>query len=168
MTDESLLAKLPPPPHYHGTCQRCGSLVSLVKTTVHYAVPTDRNEYGVRSYISCKYQCECRRSNVVVEYVYQEQGYGWVIPPSTTTGPCFIATAAYGTPMAAELDYLRWYRDAVLLKHALGKAFVRCYYRTSPPIADFIRGHDSLRAITRLWLNPVVARCKALKASMSR
>jgi len=78
------------------------------------------------------------------------------------SGPCFIATAAYGTPMAPELDYLRWYRDTVLLKHTLGKAFVWTYYHTSPPVADFIRKRDSLRAITRWWLGPIVAKCKSL------
>jgi hypothetical protein len=96
---------------------------------------------------------------------YVTQDAEWIKESSHATTACFIATAAYGTPMAPELDYLRWYRDAVLLKHALGKTFVRCYYHASPPIADFIRAHDSLRAATRLWLGPIVAKCKALKVS---
>ena len=70
---------------------------------------------------------------------------------------CFIATAAYGTETAAELDTLRDFRDQVLLKSALGSLFVEAYYRVSPPIADFIAKNDFLRAIVReVLLDPVV------------
>jgi hypothetical protein len=72
-------------------------------------------------------------------------------------GFCFIATAAYGTEAAAELNILRDFRDQVLLKNPLGSRFVETYYRVSPPIADFIAKNDVLRAIVReLFIDPVV------------
>jgi hypothetical protein len=42
---------------------------------------------------------------------------------------CFIATAAYGTPDAEQIDVLREFRDAVLLKNMSGSLFVALYYR---------------------------------------
>jgi len=72
-------------------------------------------------------------------------------------GYCFIATAAYGTETAAELDILRDFRDQVLLKNALGSRFVEAYYRLSPPVADFIARNDFLRAVVReALIDPVV------------
>ena len=74
-----------------------------------------------------------------------------------TGGYCFIATAAYGTETASELDILRDFRDQLLLKNALGSSFVEAYYRVSPPIADFIAKNDFLRAIVReMLIDPVV------------
>jgi len=73
------------------------------------------------------------------------------------TGYCFIATAAYGTETAAELDILRDFRDQVLLKNALGSRFVEAYYKLSPPIADFIAENDFLRAVVReVLIDPIV------------
>jgi hypothetical protein len=73
------------------------------------------------------------------------------------TGYCFIATAAYGTETAAELDILRDFRDQVLLENALGSRFVEAYYRLSPPVADFITKNDFLRAVVReVLIDPVV------------
>jgi len=76
-------------------------------------------------------------------------------PPSGRTW-CFIATAAYGTPMAAEVDILRDFRDRYLLTNAMGRAFVDLYYRVSPPIADFITEHPGLKPIVRAGLAPAV------------
>jgi hypothetical protein len=73
------------------------------------------------------------------------------------TGFCFIATAAYGTETASQLDVLRDFRDQVLLKNALGSRFVETYYRLSPPVAAFIAKNDFLRAIVReVFIDPVV------------
>jgi len=71
--------------------------------------------------------------------------------------PCFIATAAYGTPMAEEIEILREFRDEYLLTNPLGRALVDVYYRVSPPIAEFITEHPSLKPIVRAGLLPVVA-----------
>jgi len=72
-------------------------------------------------------------------------------------GWCFIATAAYGTPMAKEIQVLREFRDKYLLTNPLGKALVDLYYRVSPPIAEFITEHPSLKPIVRAGLVPAVA-----------
>ena len=71
-------------------------------------------------------------------------------------GGCFIATAAYGSYFEKHVKVLRQLRDEVLLKNRIGRAFVAAYYKTSPPIADFIAEHDSLRTMVRWGLAPVV------------
>jgi hypothetical protein len=71
--------------------------------------------------------------------------------------PCFIATAAYGTPLAADIDVLRQLRDTVLLESSAGSALVDTYYRVSPAIADTIARTPWLADIVRAALYFVVA-----------
>jgi len=70
---------------------------------------------------------------------------------------CFIATAAYGTPMAEEIQILREFRDEYLLTSPVGQTLVDFYYRVSPPIAEFITEHPTLKPIVRAGLVPAVA-----------
>jgi hypothetical protein len=74
-----------------------------------------------------------------------------------TVTPCFVATAAYGTPFAVEISALRRFRDRHLVNHAVGRALVAVYGRVGPKLAAFIRGRDALRAVSRALLAPAVA-----------
>lgn len=69
---------------------------------------------------------------------------------------CFIATAAYGSPMQPYVKILREFRDRFLLVNKVGQAIVNIYYACSPPIANFISEHANLRVITRQALLPIV------------
>ncbi len=75
---------------------------------------------------------------------------------SITTTACFIAMAAFGTPMAEEIEALRTFRDRTLLAHEAGEAFVRFYYGVSPPVAEFIQDKELAKAIVRAGLRPLV------------
>jgi hypothetical protein len=70
---------------------------------------------------------------------------------------CFIATAAYGTGSAVEIDVLRRFRDEVLLKSAAGQDYVDFYYAASPPVAGYIAEREWLRTVVReLLVDPIV------------
>ena len=69
---------------------------------------------------------------------------------------CCVATAAYGTPVAEEIQILREFRNEYLLRNLAGQALVDLYYRASPPLAEFITEHPSLKPIVRAGLFPAV------------
>lgn len=71
---------------------------------------------------------------------------------------CFIATAAYGSPMVREVRALRQYRDRVLLRSAAGRRLVAVYYRMSPSLARLVERHPLLGALVRRALAPLAAR----------
>jgi hypothetical protein len=71
-------------------------------------------------------------------------------------GGCFIATAAYGSSLSSQVSTLRQFRDRYLRTNLPGRIFLSVYYRISPPVAHFISEHESLKALTRMILYPVV------------
>lgn len=68
---------------------------------------------------------------------------------------CFIATAAFGSPMEKQVRYLSRFRDLYLLKSPLGKRCVDFYYRHSPPLANYMRDIPLLKKAVRLLLAPI-------------
>jgi hypothetical protein len=79
-----------------------------------------------------------------------------------TVSPCFVATAAYGSPMAKDVSVLRRLRDRYLLTNDLGRALVSAYYAVGPALADVIRGRETLRAAARVALAPIVELARRL------
>jgi len=78
------------------------------------------------------------------------------ITENESGGSCFIATAAFGSPLAPYVKILSKFRDHFLLTNGIGRRFVHFYYTQSPPMANFIKKHDYLRALVRLLLIPLV------------
>jgi hypothetical protein len=74
----------------------------------------------------------------------------------TTVSPCFVATAAFGSPLEERVSVLRGLRDRYLQSNAPGRAFVSAYYAVGPAFADAIRQDEGLRAAVRAVLTPVV------------
>ncbi len=73
---------------------------------------------------------------------------------------CLVATAAYGSGLAGEVQLLREFRDCYVSRSRLGSSFVRAfnsfYYCWSPYVAGFIAGHTTARLLVRLWLYPLI------------
>jgi|GEM_PF-3741412 len=89
-----------------------------------------------------------------IEYIYITK-----ISSSSPDNPfasCFIATAAYESSFAPEVEVLREFRDIYLLSSPVGMIFVDFYYTLSPPIAQVIAKSEELRMLTRIGLTPIV------------
>jgi hypothetical protein len=65
--------------------------------------------------------------------------------------------------MAREVDVLRKFRDRVLLSHTTGRVAVGAYNRVSPPLARVIARSETLRALVRAGLRPIVSGASLLQ-----
>jgi hypothetical protein len=84
---------------------------------------------------------------------------------TSSGGGCFIATAAYGSAMANDVDTLRHFRDDYLLTNRAGQIFTELYYKYSPPVADQIRKSESIKELVRASLIPLVGISRLLDDS---
>jgi hypothetical protein len=75
----------------------------------------------------------------------------------STVSPCFIATAAYGSPLAGEVSVLRRVRDRYLASHRPGQLLIAAYYELGPRLAAVVREHEWLRSAARASIWPLVS-----------
>jgi len=76
-------------------------------------------------------------------------------------GGCLIATAAYGSEMAPQVQLLREIRDNQLMNTESGSAFIsgfnELYYTFSPTIADMERENPMFKEIVKAGLIPMLS-----------
>ena len=88
-------------------------------------------------------------------------------PPTPTTtaaddddSGCLIATAAFGTELAPQVQLLREVRDGTVLSTSAGSAFMAsfssAYYAFSPHVADLEREFPAVRHAAALLLTPML------------
>jgi Fibronectin type III domain len=67
---------------------------------------------------------------------------------------CFVATAAWGSALATQVEALRRARDHARSGNAMAAVAVDLYYRSGPPAAAVLRRSDTARAAVRMLLSP--------------
>lgn len=76
-------------------------------------------------------------------------------------GGCLIATAAFGSELAPQIQQLRETRDNVLLSTQSGTTFMtgfnQFYYTFSPTVADWERENPVFKEIVRASITPLIA-----------
>jgi hypothetical protein len=75
-------------------------------------------------------------------------------------GGCLIATAAFGSEMAPQVQFLREIRDNTVLQTESGSTFMagfnQFYYTFSPAIADYERENPVFKEAIKLTLTPLL------------
>jgi hypothetical protein len=120
-----------------------GELQSIV---IAGLLPETDYSFGIRALDNCRNASPL----VVVDVTTPERLAGEV-------DACFIATAAYGSPLAGDVGFLRAFRDEILKQSPLGELAVEAYYTFGPPAAGVIGESDLLRASARRLLGPIAA-----------
>jgi hypothetical protein len=113
--------------------------------TIDRLLPETDYYIGVRAYDECK-------------------NYGPLVVTQVRTSPrssgyvdaCFVATAAYGSLLANDVEMLRRFRDQYLQSNVLGELAVETYYSVGPAVAGVVDQSEPLRGTARDALQPVV------------
>lgn len=79
-----------------------------------------------------------------------------------TVDACFVATAAYGTAMANDVEDLRHFRDSILSRTVFGELAIETYYTFGPAVAGVVGESEMLRHTVRTLLAPLIARVRDL------
>jgi peptide/nickel transport system substrate-binding protein len=100
-------------------------------------------------------QGESAKIDVVVQ-----QGTGNPNPqPQPPQSQCLIATAAFGSELTPQVQYLRYFRDNYILSTASGTAFMKIfdsvYYSFSPQIAEYEREQPWMQSTVKVALYPL-------------
>jgi len=75
-------------------------------------------------------------------------------------GGCLIATAAFGSELSPQVQFLREIRDNTVLQTESGSAFMagfnQFYYSFSPAVADYERENPTFKEAVKLTLTPLL------------
>jgi plastocyanin len=75
-------------------------------------------------------------------------------------GGCLIATAAFGSEMAPQVQFLRELRDNTVLQTQSGTSFMtgfnQFYYSFSPTVADYERENPAFKEAVKITLTPLL------------
>jgi hypothetical protein len=121
----------------------------LQTITIEGLLPETEYSVGIRAFDNCRNAAPL----VVIPVTTDNRAQGSV-------DACFVATAAYGSELAGDVDMLRRFRDAMLRKTVLGELAVEAYYTFGPSAAGVIGESDLLRATARRALAPIVSRAR--------
>jgi len=90
----------------------------------------------------------------------------------TTTPParaCIIASAAYGSELAPQVQFLREFRDGTVMSTFAGVQFMRIfnafYYSFSPKVAEFTATNPILQTATRALMYPLIGALRLVAAA---
>jgi hypothetical protein len=133
---------------FTGTPVAAGELQTI---TIHDLLPETEYTFAVRALDDCN-------------------NTSGIVTATFTTAPrkigevdaCFIATAAYGSVLANDVEMLRRFRDRMLKRSVLGELAVETYYTFGPTVAGVVGESDLLRSTARDLLAPVVSWVRAL------
>ncbi len=134
-----------------------GALLSSVVEATHCTRNCQNDHCGSNGGMCENKNCACPDKKGVVLRVYCDS----IIAPDNTESAvsvpsmCFIATASYGLE-SGEVGMLCEFRDNTLKNSALGREFIKVYYKYSPAIAEAIEDNETLKGAVRVALKPLV------------
>ena len=123
---------------------------ALQTITFDKLLPETTYSIGIRAYDNCSNTSPL----TVVDATTLPRSVGEV-------DACFIATAAYGSLLANDVEMLRRFRDLAMKHSVLGELAVETYYTFGPTAAGIIGESELLRWTAREVLAPIVTRVKS-------
>jgi phosphate transport system substrate-binding protein len=82
-------------------------------------------------------------------------------PTDAKDGGCLIATAAFGSELAPQVQLLREVRDNVLFSTSSGTTFMSTfnslYYSFSPTVADWERQNPAFKEVVKVTITPMLS-----------
>ena len=133
--------------YWHSINQATGTNTMKSRTDEHSTVDPPRVSGQIINCLVCK-NCNDKFVESLVT--------GKLPSASDKKDGCYIATAAYGSPLANEVNILRSFRDEILRKNRFGRAFVKMYNLFSPHLSRLIEQHSWLGKVSRVFLHPIV------------
>jgi hypothetical protein len=124
---------------------------SIQTLSVNELIPQTNYYIGIRAYDECLNYGPIG----IIKVTTPERPYGSV-------DACFVATAAWGTNMAADVQMLRNFRDVYLRSNVIGEILVEAYYTFGPSVAALIAPSDTARRAARTGLAPLVDSIRGL------
>jgi len=117
----------------------------------------DINEYSKALSITSVFADKCRAA---AESALESNPEQQTQQQQSNGGGCLIATAAFGSEMAPQVQFLREIRDNTVLQTQSGSTFMtgfnQFYYSFSPAIADYERENPAFKEAVKIAITPML------------
>ena len=117
----------------------------------------ENNEYSKALSITSDHADKCRAA---AESALESNPEQQTQQQQSNGGGCLIATAAFGSEMAPQVQFLRELRDNTILQTQSGTSFMtgfnQFYYSFSPAVADYERENPVFKEAVKLTLTPLL------------